>query len=78
MFTLAAFAIMAFVVIPAFVWVLELVCRLVGWTMRMVFGVLLLPVWIMLAVVGGLAFALKALLPIAVVLFVLSLLVPEG
>ena len=33
--------------------------------------------WIVLAVVGGLAFAAQALIPIAVVIFIASLLVPE-
>lgn len=77
MFTLAAFVVFACVVMPALAWALGLVFRIFGWTMRMVFGVLLMPLWIVLAVIGGLAFALQALIPIALVVFVLSLLVPE-
>lgn len=77
MITLAVFAVFACVVLPALAWALRLVFKIFGWTMRMVFGVLLMPVWIVLALIGGAAFAVQALIPIALVLFVISLLVPE-
>lgn len=78
MLTLAVLAVMAFVVLPALAWVIGMVFRVFGWTMRMVFGVLLMPLWIVLAVVGGLAFAAQAIVPIALVVFLISLLVPES
>ena len=78
MLTLAVFAFAAFAIIPAVMWVMGLVFRMIGWTMRMVFGVLLMPLWIVLAVVGGLAFAAQAIVPIALVVFLISLLVPES
>lgn len=78
MLTLAVLAIMAFVVLPALVWVIGMVFRVFGWTMRMVFGVLLMPLWIVLALVGGLAFAAQAIVPIALVVFLVSMLVPES
>ena len=78
MFTLAVLAIMAFVVLPALAWVIGMVFRVFGWTMRMVFGVLLMPLWIVLALVGGLAFAAQAIVPIALVVFLVSMLVPES
>jgi hypothetical protein len=78
MLTLAVLAIMAFVVLPALAWVIGMVFRVFGWTMRMVFGVLLMPLWIVLALVGGLAFAAQAIVPIALVVFLVSMLVPES
>ena len=78
MLTLAVLAIMAFVVLPALAWVIGMVFRVFGWTMRMVFGVLLMPLWIVLALVGGLAFAAQAIVPIALVVFLVSRLVPES
>ena len=78
MLTLAVLAIMAFVVLPALAWVIGMVFRVFGWTMRMVFGVLLMPLGIVLALVGGLAFAAQAIVPIALVVFLVSMLVPES
>lgn len=78
MLTLAVLAFAAFAIIPAVMWVMGLVFRMIGWTMRMVFGVLLLPLWIVMADIGGLAFAARAIIPIAVVMFIISLLVPEN
>ena len=78
MFTLAVFAFFACVVLPACAWMLRLVFHMVGWTMRLVFGVLLMPLWIVLAVMGGLVFAAQAIIPIAIVAFVISMFVPEG
>ena len=78
MLTLAVLAIMAFVVLPALAWVIGMVFRVFGWTMRLVFGVLLMPLWIVLALVGGLAFAAQAIVPIALVVFLVSMFVPES
>lgn len=77
MFTLAVFAVFACVVLPALAWALRLVFKVFGWTMRMVFGVLLMPLWILMAVVGGLAFAMQAIIPIALIVFLISLFIPE-
>jgi len=78
MFTLAAFALLACVVLPAIAWAVRLVFRVFGWTMRMIFGVLLMPLWIVLALVGGLAFAAQIIIPVAVIAFLVSLFVPEN
>ncbi len=78
MFTLAALIVFACVVLPALAWAVRLVFRIFGWTMRMVFGVLLAPLWIVLALAGGLVFALQAVIPIALVVFFISLLTPES
>lgn len=78
MFTLVALIVFACVVLPALAWAVGLVFRIFGWTMRMVFGVLLLPLWIVFALVGGLAVAAQLLIPIALVLFVLSVITSEG
>ena len=78
MLTLVVFAALASVVVPALAWVLGLVFRVFGWTMRMVFGVLLLPVWIVLGLVGGLGFAASALIPIAIVWFIVSVVLDEA
>lgn len=77
MLTLASLAVLVFVVIPAAAWVLGLMFRVLGWTMRMIFGVLLLPLWIVLFVLGGLALAAQIVIPIALIVFVISLFVPE-
>ena len=78
MFTLVALIAFACVVMPALAWAVGLVFRIFGWTMRMVFGVLLLPLWILFALIGGLAVAAQALIPIAIVLFVLSIITAEN
>ena len=73
MFTLAALALLAFVVVPAAAWAFGIVFKVLGWTMRMAFGVLLLPLWIVGLCIGGLALSLQFIIPIALVLFVISL-----
>lgn len=73
MFTLAALALFAFVVVPAAAWAFGFVFKVLGWTMRMVFGVLLLPVWIVGLCIGGLALSLQFLIPVALVFFIISL-----
>ena len=78
MFTLTALFVFACVVLPALAWALKLVFRIFGWTMRLVFGVLLAPLWITLALVGGLAFAAQIVIPLALVVFVIGMLVPEN
>ncbi len=78
MLTLTAIAILVFVVVPASAWVLGLMFRVLGWTMRMVFSVLLLPLWIVLFVLGGVAAAAQIVIPIALVILVLSMLAPQN
>lgn len=77
MLTLTVLAVFVFMVIPAVAWVIGLTFRIIGWTMRMVFGVLLLPLWIVLFVLGGLALAAQIVIPLALMVFVISLFVPE-
>ena len=77
MLTLSVLAIFGLVVAPALAWMLRVTFQVFGWTLRMVLGLLLLPLWIVLALAGGVALAIRALLPIALVLFVVSLFVPE-
>lgn len=77
MLTLATLAVFVFMVIPAIAWVLGLTFKVIGWTMRMVFGVLLLPLWIVLFLLGGLALAAQIVIPIGLIVFVISLFVPE-
>ncbi len=73
-------ALACMVVMPVVALVLGLMFRVLGWTLRIVFsvlGVLLLPVWLILMVVGGVAAAAHLLIPAALVLFVGSMLVGE-
>lgn len=77
MFTLAALALFAFVVLPAAAWAFGLVFKVLGWTMRMVFGVLLLPVWIVGLCIGGLALSLQFIIPVLLVLFFISLITED-
>lgn len=61
-------------------WVLGLVFRIFGWSMRLVFGslrLLLWPLWLVAALFGGFALAVPALVPLALIWVVLSVLVPE-
>lgn len=78
MLTLASLAVLVFVVIPAAAWVLGLMFRVLGWTMRMIFTVLLLPLAIVFFVMGGIALAAEILVPLALVVFVLSLFTSEA
>lgn len=74
MFTLI---VLAFFVIPAMVGAMKLALRLLGWTLRMTLSIFLLPVWIVILLVGGLASAAAALAPLAIVAFLIMLLVPQ-
>ena len=78
MLALTVLAILAFGILPLVGWVFKLGFHLIGWSMRLVFGVLLLPLWIVIAVVGGLAAAGSVLIPIAIVFVVLSMINAEG
>ena len=69
--------VLFFFVLPVVAGAMKFALRLVGWTLSVVLGVVLLPVWIMVAVVCGLAFAMRWLLPIMLVIFVASLFSPE-
>lgn len=77
MLTLTVLVVLAFVVAPALAWVFGLVMRLLGWTLRMTFSVLLLPVWIILALVGCLAGAASLIVPIALVVCLVSFITQE-
>lgn len=70
--------VLAFFVFPALAWSMRLACRLLGWTLRAVACVVLLPLWIVAFLLGGIAIGLKVIAPIAIVLAILSMLVPEN
>ena len=78
MFTLAFLIVFACVVLPALAWAVGLVFRIFGWTLRMVFGLLLAPLWIVIALIGGLALACQAIIPLALVALVVMVLIPES
>lgn len=67
-------------VIPAIAWVLGLVLRVFGWTLKAMLsllGILLLPVWLVVMLVGGIAVAARLLVPVALLWLLFSALVPE-
>ena len=70
--------VLFFFVLPVVAGAMKFALRLVGWTLSVVLGVVLLPAWIVVAVVCGLAFAMRWLLPILLVVFVISLFAPES
>ena len=70
--------VLAFFVLPVVAGVMRLAMRLLGWTLRLTVGIILLPLWIMVAVVGGLAAATQLLLPLVLVGLVISIFLPEG
>lgn len=78
MATLAVLALFGFVVLPAIGWAIRLTCQIVGWTLRMALGIFLAPLWIVILLVGGLAVAAHALIPLAIVWFVLSMIFAES
>ena len=57
---------------------LRLAARLVGCTLRFVLGVVLLPVWLVIMAVCGLAVAFHVLLPFALIALAISLFAPEN
>lgn len=52
---------------------LRLAARLLGWTLRLVLGIVLLPVWLVLIAFGGIFVAFQALLPFALIALLFSL-----
>jgi hypothetical protein len=56
---------------------MKLAMRLLGWTLQLVVGIVLLPVWIVVALVGGLAAASQLLLPLFLVFLAISVFLPE-
>ena len=70
--------VLAFFVLPVVAGMMKFALRLVGWTLRMALGIVLLPLWIVVAVTCGLALAVRWLLPLMLVAFVLSLVFDEG
>jgi hypothetical protein len=69
--------VLAFFVLPAVAGVMKLAMRLLGWTLQLVVGIVLLPVWIVVALVGGLAAASQLLLPLFLVFLAISVFLPE-
>lgn len=69
--------VLAFFVLPVVAGVMKLAMRLLGWTLQLVVGIVLLPVWIVVALVGGLAAASQLLLPLFLVFLVISVFLPE-
>lgn len=70
--------VLAFFVLPVVAGAMKFALRLAGWTLRMALGIVLLPLWIVVAATCGLALALRWLLPLMLVAFVLSLVFDEG
>lgn len=64
--------VLAFFVLPVLAGTMEFALRLAGWTLRVVLGIVLLPLSIVVAVTYGLAVALRWLLPLMLVAIVLS------
>lgn len=68
-------------VIPALAWVMGLVLRVFGWTLRAMLsllGILLLPLWLVVMAVGGIALAIRLLAPVALLVLAFSVLAPEA
>ena len=78
MFSAIVLIAAGYVALSAAAWVMSLVFRVLGWSFRMLFSVLLLPFWIVIAIVGGLATAFQALLPIVVIAFLIGIFLPES
>ena len=77
MATLTVLALFGFVAIPAIGWAIRLTCRIVGWTLRMALGIFLAPLWIVILLAGGLAVAARALLPLVIVWYLVSMIFAE-
>jgi hypothetical protein len=69
--------VLAFFVLPVVAGVMKLAMRLLGWTLRLAVGIFLLPLWIVVAVIGGLAAASQLLLPLFLVFLAISVFLPE-
>ena len=69
--------VLAFFVLPVVAGMMKLAMRLLGWTLQLVVGIVLLPVWIVVALVGGLAAASQLLLPLFLVFLAISVFLPE-
>ena len=69
--------VLAFFVLPVVAGAMKLAMRLLGWTLQLVVGIVLLPVWIVVALVGGLAAASQLLLPLFLVFLAISVFLPE-
>lgn len=78
MFSLIVLFVCAYAALSVVVWLMGLVFKIVGWSLRMVLSIALLPVWILVAVIGGLGAALHLLFPVAIVLILIGMFVPEG
>ncbi len=69
--------VLAFFVLPVVAGVMKLAMRLLGWTLRLAVGIFLLPLWIVVAVIGGLAAASQLLFPLFLVFLAISVFLPE-
>lgn len=69
--------VLAFFVLPVVAGVMKLAMRLLGWTLRLAVGIFLLPLWIVVGIVGGLAAATQLLLPLFLVFLAISVFLPE-
>ncbi len=77
---IVTYILVGMVALPLVGWVFGLVFRIFGWSMRLIFSslrLLLLPLWLVVAALGGLALAAHALVPLFLIWVVLSILVPE-
>ena len=69
--------VLAFFVLPVVAGAMKLAMRLLGWTLQLAVGIFLLPLWIVIALVGGLAAAAQLLLPLFLVFLLISVFLPE-
>ena len=77
MITLAVLFVFACVALPILAWAIELFIRLFAWTVRTAVVVLLAPLWGVVALVGGLAVAIRMTVPLVLLLAIASVLIPE-
>ncbi len=78
MFSAIVLFVCAYASLSVVVWLMGLAFRVVGWTLRTVLSVALLPVWLLVALISGLGVALKLCFPLALVLIFIGLFAPEG
>ena len=78
MFSAIVLFVFAYAALSTVVWLMGLVFKVVGWGLRTVLSLCLLPVWILVAVVSGLAVALKLVFPFVLILACIGIFLPEN
>lgn len=64
-------------VLSGLMWLMEALFKVIGWTIGAVVSIILVPVGIVCFLVCGIASVAEYLLPLMLVVFVLSLIVPD-